>query len=69
MLVIFLYEVVYDYRVTFTFADDKELLFPLDEERMLLMFLRPCKYYPESAYAKVSSEALSVIFVHLMRVI
>lgn len=33
--------------------DDKELLFPLDEERMLLMFLRPCKYYPESAYAKI----------------
>jgi hypothetical protein len=48
---------VYDYKVTFTFADDKELIFPLDEEAMLLMFLRPCKYYPESAYAKVSSGA------------
>lgn len=33
--------------------DDKELTFPLDEEIMLLMFLRPCKFYPESAYAKI----------------
>jgi len=33
--------------------DDKELIFPLDEEAMLLMFLRPCKYYPESAHAKM----------------
>lgn len=33
--------------------DDKELIFPLDEEIMLLMFLRPCKFYPESAYAKI----------------
>jgi len=48
---------VYDYKVTFLFADDKELVFPLDEETMLLMFLRPCKYYPQSAYAKVSIEA------------
>lgn len=44
-----------DYKVTFMFADDKELIFPLDEETMLLMFLRPCKFYPESAYAKVSN--------------
>ncbi|KDR18338.1 Alpha-tocopherol transfer protein-like [Zootermopsis nevadensis] len=33
--------------------DDKELLFPLDDENMLRPFLRPCKYYPESAYEKM----------------
>ena len=48
---------VFDHKVTFMFADDEELIFPLDEETMLLMFLRPCKYYPESAFAKVSSGA------------
>jgi hypothetical protein len=36
-------------------ADDKELLFPLDDENMLRQFLRPCKYYPKSAYEKVSN--------------
>jgi len=59
---------VNDYKVTFMFADDKELVFPLDEERMLLMFLRPCKYYPASAYAKVSNGAECVIFDLLIRV-
>jgi hypothetical protein len=43
--------------MTIMFADDKELNFPLDDETMLFMFLRPCKYYPESAYTKVSSRA------------
>ncbi|XP_069698211.1 alpha-tocopherol transfer protein-like [Periplaneta americana] len=33
--------------------DDEELLFPLDDEKMLLQFLRPCKFYPESAYEKI----------------
>lgn len=33
--------------------NDKELLFPLDDEKMLRQFLRPCKYYPKSAYEKV----------------
>jgi hypothetical protein len=56
MVVVMQFIAVYDYKMTFMFADDKELIFPLDEEIMLLMFLRPCKFYPESAYAKVSSE-------------
>lgn len=30
--------------------DDKELLVPLDNEAWLVRFLRPCKFYPESAY-------------------
>jgi len=57
MLVLMWFIAVYDYKLTFMFADDKELIFPLDEETMLLMFLRPCKHYPESAYAKVSNGA------------
>jgi hypothetical protein len=50
MLVLLHYEVIYKH---FFIADDKELLFPLDDEKMLRQFLRPCKYYPKSAYEKV----------------
>jgi hypothetical protein len=57
MLLLMQFIAVYEYKMTFIFADDKELVFPLDDETMLLMFLRPCKYYPASAYAKVSSGA------------
>jgi hypothetical protein len=45
------------------FADDKQLLFPLDDEKMIRQFLRPCKYYPESAYEKVSGPEISVNLV------
>jgi hypothetical protein len=57
MLIKMKFIAVYDYKMTIMFADDKELNFPLDDETMLFMFLRPCKYYPESAYTKVSSRA------------
>jgi hypothetical protein len=44
-------------------ADDRELHFPLDDEKMLLQFLRPCKYYPKSAYEKVSNGGGSIWLV------
>jgi hypothetical protein len=45
-------------------ADDEELLFPFDDDKMLLLFLRPCKHYPESAYKKVSGQEISPVHVH-----
>lgn len=30
-------------------VDEKELKVPLDKESWLVRFLRPCKFYPESA--------------------
>ncbi|XP_059484485.1 alpha-tocopherol transfer protein-like isoform X2 [Neocloeon triangulifer] len=32
------------------FLHDKELYVPLDNDAYLIRFLRPCKFYPESAY-------------------
>ncbi|XP_059484486.1 clavesin-1-like [Neocloeon triangulifer] len=32
-------------------TDDKNLNFPVDDELRLLIFLRPCKFYAQSAYA------------------
>ena len=34
--------------------EDKELTVPYDNEQWLVRFLRPCKFYPESAYDLVS---------------
>lgn len=31
-------------------AEDKDLVVPMDNDAWLVRFLRPCKYYPESAY-------------------
>lgn len=35
-------------------AEDKDLLVPAENDAWLVRFLRPCKYYPESAYEQVS---------------
>lgn len=31
-------------------AEDKDIVVPMDNDAWLVRFLRPCKYYPESAY-------------------
>jgi hypothetical protein len=48
-------------------AGDKYLHLPLDDEKILRQFLRPCKYYPKSAYDKVSNGEASPRLVHLKR--
>jgi hypothetical protein len=59
------YEMGYELNERLLFiADDKELLFPLDDKKMLHQFLRPCKYYPESAYEKVSGQEISPRSIH-----
>ncbi|KAJ1520236.1 hypothetical protein ONE63_004446 [Megalurothrips usitatus] len=34
-------------------AEDKELVVPMQNDAWLVRFLRPCKYYPESAYQQI----------------
>lgn len=34
--------------------EDKDITVPLDNEQWLVRFLRPCKFYPKSAYELVS---------------
>ncbi|XP_063236653.1 clavesin-1-like isoform X2 [Bacillus rossius redtenbacheri] len=34
---------------------EKDLVVPLDDESFLLMFLRPCKFYPQAAFDKLRS--------------
>jgi len=42
------------YKLWFVFApDDKELNVPYNNEGFLMRFLRPCKFYPESAHELV----------------
>lgn len=36
-------------------SEDKELHVPLDNEAWLVRFLRPCKFYPDSAHDLVST--------------
>lgn len=36
-------------------SEDKELKVPLDNDKWLIRFLRPCKFYPESAYELVKT--------------
>lgn len=36
------------------YAEDTDLYLPTDNEDWLIRFLRPCKYYPESARKLVS---------------
>ncbi|PSN38171.1 hypothetical protein C0J52_14551 [Blattella germanica] len=48
-----LINIVFSEIVFFFFSDDDELCFPTDDEQMLLQFLRPCKFYPESAYQRM----------------
>jgi hypothetical protein len=35
------------------FLDDNDLTFPTESDIFLLTFLRPCKFYPESAFKKM----------------
>lgn len=37
------------------FVTEKDLVFPVDNDAWLVRFLRPCKYYPQSAYELVSN--------------
>ncbi|KAH9642732.1 hypothetical protein HF086_010385 [Spodoptera exigua] len=34
----------------YSITEDKDLSVPMDSEAWLVRFLRPCKFYPESAY-------------------
>lgn len=36
-------------------AEDKDLVVPLDNDAWLVRFLRPCKFYPESAYEQIKN--------------
>lgn len=36
-------------------SEDKDLMVPLDNDAWLVRFLRPCKYYPESAYEQIKN--------------
>lgn len=49
--------------LTFFFADETSLYIPIDKDEFLMKFLRPCKFYPESALQKVNSNS---VFFKLM---
>lgn len=51
------------YRRVFTISDDKELKAPLHNEAWLIRFLRPAKYYPESAYKMVRTRHFYYYYV------
>lgn len=36
--------------------EDQDLVVPVDNDQWLIRFLRPCKFYPKSAYELVSFE-------------
>ncbi len=43
------------------FPEEHELSVPIDNEDWLIRFLRPCKFYPESALELVSKKHLKTV--------
>lgn len=47
------------------FSEETDLKSPLDSEAWLVRFLRPCKFYPESAFGLVS-HIFSIVHTYIV---
>jgi hypothetical protein len=46
------------------FLGETDLILPIDNEGWLVRFLRPCKFYPESAHELVSTKSNYMLKSH-----